>query len=31
MLAEMVGGRASEVDLLKQRGEELDIYMVRGD
>ncbi len=27
----MVGGRASEVDLLKQRGEELDIYMVRGD
>ena len=26
----MVGGRASEVDLLKQRGEELDIYMVRG-
>ena len=31
VLAEMVGGRASEVDLLKQRGEELDIYMVRGD
>lgn len=30
VLAEMVGGRASEVDLLKQRGEELDIYMVRG-
>ena len=27
----MVGGRASEVDLLKQRGEELDIYMVRGE